>query len=228
VSDTTELQRAAEFQAPIDDTARRGPIVLGPFSSFVWRCDPRRMGIVLARYKFVAKMLSGSERVLEVGCGDGFYNRIVLQTVKHIHGIDIDPEFIAWANEHSAQEGLNSDYQVLDVINGRIGGKYEGAYLMDVIEHISLEDEARFMGHIVDALEPDGTIIVGTPNITASPYASIYSQQGHINLKSAETLRASLEPFFKKVFLFSMNDEVVHTGFYPMAHYLIGMGVGRR
>lgn len=228
MSDTTELKRAAEFQAPIDDTARRGPLTMGPFSSFVWRCDPRRMGIVLSRYKFVAKMLAGSERVLEIGCGDGFYNRIVLQTVKHIHGIDIDPEFIAWASEHATHEQLDATYEVLDVIAGRIAGTYEAAYLMDVIEHIALDDESRFLGHIVDAIEPDGTMIVGTPNITASPYASVYSQQGHINLKSAETLRASLEPFFRNIFIFSMNDEVVHTGFYPMAHYLIAMGVGRR
>ena len=26
--------------------------------------------------------------------------------------------------------------------------------------------------------------------------------------------------YFENVFLFSMNDEVVHTGFSPMAHYL--------
>lgn len=25
-----------------------------------------------------------------------------------------------------------------------------------------------------------------------------------------------------------MNDEVVHTGFYPMAHYLIALGAGRK
>lgn len=228
MSDTFELKRPGEFQAPIDDTARRGPIELGPFSSFVWRCDPRRMGMVLARYKFVAKMLTGSARVLEVGCGDGWYNRIVLQTVGHIHGIDIDPDFIAWAQENSAREHLNATFEVLDVINGRIGGTYDAAFLMDVIEHISISDEARFLGHIVDALAPNATCIVGTPNISAEPYASVFSKEGHINLKTAETLRASLEPFFKNIFIFSMNDEVVHTGFYPMAHYLIAMGVGRR
>ena len=29
-------------------------------------------------------------------------------------------------------------------------------------------------------------------------------------------------------FIFSMNDEIVHTGFYPMAHYLFGIGIGVR
>jgi len=30
------------------------------------------------------------------------------------------------------------------------------------------------------------------------------------------------------VFVFSMNDEVVHTGFYPMAHYLLAVACHRR
>jgi hypothetical protein len=34
--------------------------------------------------------------------------------------------------------------------------------------------------------------------------------------------------YFQNVFVFSMNDEVVHTGFSPMAHYLFAMGVGVR
>ena len=34
------------------------------------------------------------------------------------------------------------------------------------------------------------------------------------------------DKYFENSFLFSMNDEVVHTGFGPMAHYLIILGVG--
>ena len=29
-----------------------------------------------------------------------------------------------------------------------------------------------------------------------------------------------MQKFFHNVFVFSMNDEVIHTGFQPMAHYL--------
>jgi len=32
-----------------------------------------------------------------------------------------------------------------------------------------------------------------------------------------------LKNYFNNVFLFSMNDEVVHTGFNKMAHYLIAI-----
>jgi len=37
-----------------------------------------------------------------------------------------------------------------------------------------------------------------------------------------------MDRHFYNVFLFSMNDEVVHTGFYPMSHYLLAMSCGLR
>ena len=45
------------------------------------------------------------------------------------------------------------------------------------------------------------------------------------NLKDAP-LKQMLDRRFRNGFLYSMNDEVVHTGFSPMAHYLIAVGVG--
>lgn len=41
-------------------------------------------------------------------------------------------------------------------------------------------------------------------------------------------MRKFLGGAFRDVFLFSMNDEVVHTGFTPMAHYLFAIGSGRK
>jgi len=41
-------------------------------------------------------------------------------------------------------------------------------------------------------------------------------------------LNALLAKFFKRVFMFGMNDEVLHTGYAPMCHYIFGMGVGVR
>ena len=64
------------------------------------------------------------------------------------------------------------------------------------------------------------------PNVTAAAYASERSNATHVNLKDADQLRQLMNRYFANVFLFSMNDEVVHTGFCPMAHYLFAMGVG--
>ena len=123
---------------------------------------------------------------------------------------------------------MNCDFLVQDVTMAPIDGTFDGAYSLDVIEHIPLEDEESFLQNICAGLTQESVLIIGTPNVTAAAYASELSQLGHINLKSGPELKESVSRHFHNVFLFSMNDEVIHTGFSPMAHYLIAMGVGRR
>jgi len=53
------------------------------------------------------------------------------------------------------------------------------------------------------------------------------SKIGHINLYSYDRLRSFMEKYFYHVFMFSMNDEVVHTGFGAMAHYIFAVGVDK-
>ena len=125
------------------------------------------------------------------------------------------------------REGVTSaSFSVHDMLKGAVPDQFDAAFSLDVLEHIPLKDEPTFIDNIVASLKEHGVLIVGTPNITANAYASEGSKAGHINLKTGETLRAALARRFHNVFSFSMNDEVVHTGYSPMAHYLIAMGVG--
>ena len=218
--------RERQYQIQVDTIDEKGPVHLGPTTSHLWRSDPRHLGFLLARYKFCAKMLAGKSSVLDVGCGDGFGIRVVLQEVVSIHGIDFDPLFIEWAQEHAEHEGLNCTFSVLDITQEAPKGKFDAAYSLDFIEHIQPELEHKCMENICKALKPHAVCILGTPNITAKEYASRWSAHGHINLKSSESLRALLSRYFHNVLIFSMNDEVVHTGFYLVAHYLLGVGVG--
>jgi 2-polyprenyl-3-methyl-5-hydroxy-6-metoxy-1,4-benzoquinol methylase len=205
-----------------------GPVMLGPSASHAWRTDPRRFPITLARYKHVAKLLTGKERALEVGCGDGFNCRIVLQAVPYVHGVDISEVQIAWAQHHGAREKINATFAVADMLAGPVEGSFDACYSMDVIEHIPPEREATFLRNLVAPLTDDAACVIGTPNIHSEAHASSWSREGHINLKSAETLRASLEPLFRNVFVFAMNDEMLHTGFFGMAHYLFALCAGVR
>jgi len=217
--------KEAQYQVHVDAMARQGPVELGPMTGDTWRNDPRRLTFLLARYKFVSKMLAGKSSVLEIGCGDGFGMRLVLQTVSRGFGIDFDPLFVEWARATARKEGLAAEFAVLDITEAAPPGRFAAAYSLDVIEHVDPALEARFVANIAGALEPDGVCIIGTPNVTSAPYASEASRLGHINLKSAETLAASLGAAFQHVFVFSMNDEVVHTGYAPMAHYLMALCV---
>jgi 2-polyprenyl-3-methyl-5-hydroxy-6-metoxy-1,4-benzoquinol methylase len=222
----TQKPREPQYQIQFDTLARKGPVQLGPTTSHLWRSDPRHLGFLLARYKFCAKMLAGRARVVEVGCGDAFGTRVVLQEVKSVHCVDFDSLFINWAKKRARQEGLRCTFSVLDITKESPKGRFDAAYSLDFIEHISPNLERRCIQNICKALTPHAVCILGTPNITAAPHASKWSAEGHINLKSSDSLRELLSLFFHNVFIFSMNDEVIHTGFYPMAHYLFGLGVG--
>jgi hypothetical protein len=70
--------------------------------------------------------------------------------------------------------------------------------------------------------------IIVSPSIQSQAYASEGSKAGHINCKDHKGLKELMLKYFQNVFIFSMNDEVVHTGFYQMAHYLFAVGAGRK
>jgi hypothetical protein len=86
--------REPQYQECVDAVAERGLERLGLRSSHSWHTDPKHLLFRLARYKFVAKMLAGSEHVLEIGCGDAFGTRLVQQEVKALSATDFDEVFV--------------------------------------------------------------------------------------------------------------------------------------
>jgi 2-polyprenyl-3-methyl-5-hydroxy-6-metoxy-1,4-benzoquinol methylase len=204
------------------------PTRLGVHINQTWQDDPRRLGFYLSRYKFVSKMLSGKGKVLEVGCGDAFATRVVLQEVGAICAVDFDPAFVRDANDRM-EEGWEFECRVHDMLDAPVeGAPFDAAYTLDVLEHIPESDEDLFVGNIARSLGQNGVVIIGTPSIQSQAYASESSRIGHVNCKSHSELKALMDAYFHNTFIFSMNDEVVHTGYYPMAQYLLGMGVGVR
>ena len=217
----------SQNQRQYEDYLEKGAVQFGPWTSASFRKDPKRLGFQFARYKFCAKMLSGKAKVLEIGCGDAPGIPIVLQEVNSILGIDIEPVVIEDNIRRFAREDFRTlTFAVHDIIQAPLKMTFDAAYSLDVIEHIPPKVEESFLRNMCLSLTKEGVCIIGTPNINSEPYASSGSVQGHVNLKSADSLKESMSHFFHNVFMFSMNDEMVHTGFYPMAHYLIGMGVG--
>ena len=102
----------------------------------------------------------------------------------------------------------------------------DAVFLVDVIEHIFQEEEENFLLNLKKSLKDNGICIIGTPNIEAEKHASPYSKEGHVNLKDHGLLKDIGDNHFNNSFLFSMNDEVVHTGFSKMAHFLWILCVG--
>lgn len=186
---------------------------LGEMHAASFAADPKHLGFVLARYKFVARMLAGKGRVLEVGCGDTTGARLVKPAVGCLIGIDRE----RYASEPSI------DVHVHDMLDAPLGGTYDAVYALDVLEHVGREDEDRFLDNIKASLHPGGAVIIGMPSKESQIYASELSRTHHVNCKTEDELRATLRKHFGNVFLFGLNDETLHTGFGPMCHYRLAI-----
>ena len=190
--------------------------------------DPKHLGFVLARYKFVAKMLAGYRSILEIGCGDGTGGRLVKSVVGQLVGIDV-----------SLDDAIHASATFLivrhDMVNGgpillwqegdpaRQGFPFDAAYALDVLEHIAPLDEDAFLSNVVASIKLGGLFIVGSPSLESQPYASELSKKHHVNCKDEAGFRRALQRHFKHVFVFGMNDETLHTGFGPMCHYRLAI-----
>ncbi len=139
-----------------------------------------------------------------------------------------------WGNDFvkSNQKRLafikNIEFKEFDKTNAVHKELFDAAYALDVIEHLDPKMESKWLNSIISCLHDDAIFILGTPNKAARKHASAASKIAHINLKDADELQALLGKYFENVLLFSMNDEVVHTGYSKMAHYLFGIGLSKK
>lgn len=223
----TRKTREPQYQPILDKFDEKGLESLGLMTSQAWDDDPRRLAFTLSRYKFVAKMLSGRKHVLEAGCADAFGTRIVRQEVGELTAVDFDPIFVEDTNKRMRSKWRFNCF-THDMLAGPVPGKFDGAYALDVLEHISPADEGRFLQNLAASLEVHGVAVIGIPSLESQTYASDISLAAHVNCKSMPDLRKTMERHFFNVFMFSMNDEVVHTGYHKMAHYLFALCCERR
>ena len=198
-------------------------LTLGPYYTFLARRSPRGLLQLLSYYKFAAKMIGPGKRVLDVGCSEGFGTMLFAEFADACLGVDQDAEAIAIASDSVATERLA--FEVGDILAGDIG-RFDAVVGLNVIEHIPRENEEGFMAVAATALEEDGIFVVGTPNVSAEKLAGEPLRAAHLNLFDAERLHDLAQRHFSNVFSFSANDEVVHTGFAPLAQYLIAVCVG--
>ena len=219
-----ERTHNSEIGVHVDKTLFTPSINLGPRASHSLKADPKHLLFVLARYKFCAKLLPGRKSVLEVGCGDAFGTPIVAQVVERLVAVDREDVLIDGDKERLSHL-KNVEFRTMDLTEEAPNESFEAAFSIDVIEHIEPDEEEAFLKNICRGISKDGILIIGTPNIEADKYSTDPGANPHINLKSHFTLRQSLDRHFVHSFIFSMNDEIVHTGFYPMAHYLFGVGI---
>ncbi len=192
--------------------------------------DPKMLLFTLARYKFVAKMMSGLDTVLKIGCQEAWGLPLVAQNVKSAHGIDFYIPYIDSCCSRITESGktTNMTFGARDILDGSLPHKYDGVFALGVLEHISQADEDLFIRNALRCLAPHGTLILGMPSRESQAYASEVLRLGHVNCKTGPEFVAFARRYFNNVGTFCMNDEVLHTGVFPYGPVLANPVLGRQ
>jgi len=194
----------------------------GEVASRMMMTDPIYFTIYCARYKFVARLLNGTRSIAEVGCGDGFGTSFLAKSGERVVAYDIDAEMLEDCRRRlSNVQNLSFIEHDFAVKEFEVEPKsFDALVMVDVLEHIFRNEEDVFLRNVSGLLHDNGVAIIGTPNIEAQRWAAEHSRLTHVNLKSASTLRETLTKYFARVLILGQNDEVIHTGFDGMCHYL--------
>jgi SAM-dependent methyltransferase len=117
----SEETREQQYKAHVALRDEKGLTRLGMRANARWHADPRGLGIVLSRYKFVGKMLAGKTRVLEVGCGDGWASRVVQQEIRPgvLVGTELLPEWVDDARQ-GMEDAWKFDVDQHDMLAGPV------------------------------------------------------------------------------------------------------------
>lgn len=198
---------------------------LGNYLAYWFKNTPRRALHYSSYYKFASTMIGKNKRVLDVGCSEGLGTWLLSKECGFAKGIDLDEEAINIAKSNWQDENIEFIYG--DFLKYSTA-KWDAVVNFDVVEHIFPENTSLFFERIVDNLTHDGIAIIGTPSLESQQYASEVSKAGHVNVYSYERLEEEMLRYFNHVFMFCANDEVVHTGFPRMAHYLIAAGCKKK
>lgn len=184
--------------------------------------DLLRLTIFLARYKFVARLIRKTDHVLEIGSGSGLGSIFLGQHAGKVSGIDIRTTAVEEAQ--ALNHNPNIDFQVADFFELGSDSNYDVILALDVIEHMPAERGDELLAQIAKKLKPTGMAVIGTPSVYSWEYQSALSKASHVKCYDRDELLQAMDRHFGRCTTFSMNDELVHTGFHKMAWYYFALG----
>lgn len=112
-------------------------------------------------YRFLARQLPARGRLIDLGCGRGRWMEFAASRGLQVEGVDSD----AWSVEECRSRGLKATRQ--EAIQFLRQNSAPGASVISalhLIEHLKPTETLSLMEAMVDALCPDGLVIIVTPN----------------------------------------------------------------
>jgi 2-polyprenyl-3-methyl-5-hydroxy-6-metoxy-1,4-benzoquinol methylase len=201
-------------------------VQLSPEYAHFLQNDTLRLLIRLARYKFIARLIKKEDHLLEVGSGSGMGSIFLGQHCKKVRGIDVKESEV---NDALAlNKRANVEFFKQDLFDIEVEELFDVILSLDVIEHMPDGLDYKLIETKVKHLKDSGMIIVGTPSFYSYEYQSTISKASHFKCFDLPDLEKLVGKYVQRTISFSMNDELVHTGYYKMAWYYFVIGFGKK
>jgi SAM-dependent methyltransferase len=154
------------------------------------------------RYAF-AREFAKARRVLDAACGEGYGSALLAGTAASVLGIDIAENAIAHARarygDRTNLRFQRGDCTALDVPPGC----FDLVVSFETLEHVQAQ-EALIAG-FARALEPDGILIVSSPDKHSYSEVSGFRNEFHVRELYRDELLALLTPHFPHVRLYGQK-----------------------
>lgn len=102
---------------------------------------------------------------LDIGCGAGLVCEPLARLGADVTGVDAAVENVSAAAAHAEAAGLDIRYMAGELAGLDIG-EFDLVTCLEVVEHVA--DKRAFLADVAARLEPDGLLVVSTPNRTAA------------------------------------------------------------
>lgn len=130
--------------------------------------------------------------IIDIGCGDALFTKKMAERYKdkEIAGVDISAQAINLAKAMYPEASFK--LEIRDIIHDNTQKLYNGATLIEVLEHIPVNQVDAFIFAVSKQLVQDGVLFITVPSVNLP----IIHIKRHFQHFTSESLRNALEPYF--------------------------------
>jgi SAM-dependent methyltransferase len=122
------------------------------YSALLAKAHYQRLEEVFLEQQFATQFKG--RRVLDIGCGEGKYLRLLSPYCETITGVDTNPEQVRQLKESGFDAHLPSEL---------VSGQYDVLLMSHIVEHMAASDLVAFLDCYLPMLHDDGHLIIMTP-----------------------------------------------------------------
>ena len=141
----------------------------------------------LAGRALATMRLRGDERVLDVGCGDGYVSRLLAAELPNgsVTGVDASPRMIEVARSRPAPAGARLRFEERNVLDLQFSGEFDLVVSFNALHWVV--DQQAALARLAAAVKTDGSVVVQV--VCAGPRRSV--EQVALRVCAAERWRAA-------------------------------------